>query len=123
MIAQQKRLGYSTYTIIRKSDQKKLGTCGLYDREGIEGLDIGFALLPKFEGQGYAFEASRSLMHAAFHDFGLEQVSAITLEHNLASRKLLEKLGLQLVGKTCLPGGNEQLLLHRIDALYYNTTS
>ena len=40
---QHKRLGYSNYTVLRKSDEVKMGTCGLYDREGVEGIDIGFA--------------------------------------------------------------------------------
>jgi RimJ/RimL family protein N-acetyltransferase len=28
-----------------------------YDREGVNGIDIGFALPPEFEKQGYAFES------------------------------------------------------------------
>ena len=51
MLPQLERLGYSNYTMITKSDRSQIGTCGLYDREGLEGIDIGFALLPKYEGQ------------------------------------------------------------------------
>lgn len=43
MTPQFERLGYSNYTVIRKADGAKMGTCGLYDREGLEGIDIGFA--------------------------------------------------------------------------------
>ena len=42
MTPQLKRLGFSNYTVIRKTDHAKLGSCGLYDREGLEGVDIGF---------------------------------------------------------------------------------
>ena len=35
---QLRRLGYSNYTLIRKSDNQKVGSCGLYDREGLEGV-------------------------------------------------------------------------------------
>lgn len=43
-------------TVIRKLDNVKIGTCGLYDREGIDGVDIGFAFLPEYEKKGFAFE-------------------------------------------------------------------
>jgi len=48
MMPQLQRLGYSNFTIIRKSDDVKIGTCGLFDREGLEGIDIGFAFLPHY---------------------------------------------------------------------------
>ena len=49
MISQLQRLGYSNYTVIRKSDNVKIGSCGLYDREGLDGIDIGFAFLPEYK--------------------------------------------------------------------------
>ena len=61
IIPQQKSLGFGSFTMIRKSDQEKLGTCGLFDREGLEGIDMDYGLLPQFEGQGYAFEATNML--------------------------------------------------------------
>ncbi|MBN2236175.1 MAG: GNAT family N-acetyltransferase, partial [Bacteroidales bacterium] len=79
---QLNRLGYSNYTIIRKSDQTKIGTCGLYDRDGLEGIDIGFAFLPNFENQGYAFEATNKLKEAAIQEFGLQEINAITTKDN-----------------------------------------
>ena len=45
MISGQTRQAYVSFTIIRKADQAKIGTCGLYDREGVEGIDIGFSFL------------------------------------------------------------------------------
>jgi len=55
MTSQLERLGYSNYTLIKKPDGVKIGTCGLYDREGLEGIDIGFAFLPEYEKKGYAY--------------------------------------------------------------------
>lgn len=49
MLPQLGKLGYGNYTITRKTDNLKIGSCGLYDREGLDGIDIGFALLPEFE--------------------------------------------------------------------------
>ena len=97
MLPQLKRLGFSNYTIIRKSDQVKVGTCGLYDREGLEGIDIGFALLPEYERQGYAFEAAYKLKDVALHKFNIQPINAITSKGNSSSQRLLEKLGLRLL--------------------------
>lgn len=104
------RLGYSNYTLLRRADGERLGCCGLYDREGLAGIDIGFALLPAFEGQGYAYEASERILRAAWEDFHLPELSAITTENNLSSQRLLTKLGLSSVGTIQLPGDEEAVL-------------
>jgi RimJ/RimL family protein N-acetyltransferase len=49
ILPQYKRLGFGTFTVIRKFDNSKIGTCGLYDREGLEGIDLGFVFLPEFK--------------------------------------------------------------------------
>jgi ribosomal-protein-alanine N-acetyltransferase len=114
MQPQLDRLGFANYTLIRKEDQHKIGTCGLYDREGLAGVDIGFALLPDYEGQGYAFEAAHRLQELAFSEFGLSSIQAITTKDNLASQRLLEKLGLQRTGTTRIPNDPEELWLYKI---------
>lgn len=114
MLPQLKRLGYSNYTLIRKSDQAKIGSCGLYDREGLDGIDIGFAFLPEYERKGYAFEAASKLKEAAFNVFGIKEISAITEKENISSQKLIEKLGLKLTGTTKLPDEDVELLLYKI---------
>lgn len=111
---QLKKLGYSNYTVIRKSDQIKIGSCGLYDREGIEGVDIGFAFLPQFEKNGYAYESANKMKTLAFDHFKLPQISAITTKENTDSQKLIEKLGLQFVKIINIPNDNEDLLLYQL---------
>lgn len=118
MLPQLQRLGFSNYTVVRKSDGQKLGSCGLYDREGVEGIDIGFAFFPEFEGQGYGFEAASRIKQAAFGEFGLGLLSAITNKDNMASQKLLEKLGLKRVGAITLPGSEEAVYLYRLEPEY-----
>ena len=111
---QIEKLGYGNYTVIRKSDNVKVGTCGLYDREGLSGVDIGFAFLPEFEQHGYAYEGSKKLLDVGFSDFGIKQVNAITLPNNKASQKLLEKLGLQFIKMIKLPHDENELMLYQM---------
>ena len=113
MLPQLKRLGYSNYTLLRKSDNRKIGTCGLYDRKGLDGIDIGFAFLPKYENKGYAFESAKKLINIAFNQFGINEINAITTEDNISSQKLLVKLGFKLDGTTKLPNDNEELMLFK----------
>ncbi|MEO9893952.1 GNAT family N-acetyltransferase [Aurantibacter sp.] len=115
MMPQLQKLGYSSYTIIRKKDQQKIGTCGLYNRNGLDGIDIGFAFLPEYENKGFAFEAANRLKNAAFTEFDIERILAITKKGNSGSHKLLKKLGLELSGTITLPNDNTELLLYTIE--------
>jgi RimJ/RimL family protein N-acetyltransferase len=113
-IPQFERLGYGNYTIIRKSDGEKIGSCGLYDREGVNGIDIGFAFLPDFEKKGYGFESVNHLKEIAFNDFKLNQISGITSIKNKASQALLTKIGLQFEKNIILPNETEEILLYTL---------
>lgn len=112
MLPQQEVKGFSNYTVIRKEDRLLVGSCGLYDREGMEGIDIGFAFLPQFEKKGYGYEAANEIMRAAKEDFGITTIKAITAKENYGSQNLLEKLGLSCTGTITLPGEDEELLLY-----------
>ncbi|SEK71456.1 Protein N-acetyltransferase, RimJ/RimL family [Aquimarina amphilecti] len=112
MIPQLERLGYSNYTVIRKSDNIKIGCCGLYDREGIEGVDIGFAFLPEFEKKGYAYESASKMKELGISEFGIKKISAITIPENKSSQKLLEKLDFTFIKMMKIPNDDEDLMLY-----------
>lgn len=115
MTPQFDRLGFGNYTVIRKSDGLKIGSCGLYDREGLEGVDIGFGFLPEYEKQGYALESALKIKELAFNEFGLKTISAITSKENIPSQKLLEKLGLNYIKAMTLPNSDEEIMLYQIE--------
>ena len=114
MLPQLEKLGYSNYTVSLKSNNTKIGTCGLYNREGLEGLDIGFAFLPKYEKQGYGYESAKRLIEAAKSEFGITKISAITIKENTPSQKLIEKLGLTFVKMINIPKDSEDLMLYSV---------
>lgn len=107
--------GFGSFVIIRKSDNKKIGNIGIYVRDGLDAPDIGFSFLPEFERKGYGFEASKKLMEVAFSEFGLKKISAITTKENIASQKLIEKLGLKYHSIVHLPDDPEDLLYYETD--------
>ncbi|MBL4668161.1 MAG: GNAT family N-acetyltransferase [Flavobacteriales bacterium] len=117
ILPQLEKLGYSNYTVSLKIDNTKIGTCGLYNREGIDGVDIGFAFLPQHEKMGYAFESSNKIMQIALPEFGIKKISAITIKENLNSQKLIEKLGLSFIKMIKLPNDSEDLMLYSLEYL------
>lgn len=112
---QFEKTGYGSYVVIRKADGVKIGSCGLYDREGVEGIDIGFAFLPAYEGQGYAYESSAALKKVAIEKFNIRQIKAITTLQNIGSQRLLEKLGLKHVDMIRIPNDDEELMLYLLE--------
>ncbi len=112
---QIERLGYGNYLIVRKSDNAKIGSVGIFERDGLDVHDIGFSFLDEFQGKGYGFEAASKLLEKAFSDFGITKVSAITVTENIASRKLIEKLGLKYVKMVQLPGDDVKLMYYETE--------
>ena len=49
-------------------------------------------------GKGYATEASRALIRKGFTEFGVQRVFATAYQDNVASRRVMEMLGMPLVG-------------------------
>ena len=58
-------------------------------------LDLGYRLRREFWGEGYATEGAAALLRRAFVQLGADRVVAHALEANTASRRVLEKVGLQ----------------------------
>ena len=57
--------------------------------------EIGYRLRRKAWGQGLATEASSALLMKGFAEWGREEIVARTLVGNLASRRVMEKIGLR----------------------------
>lgn len=110
LMAGYERNGFGFYMMELKENGKPVGMCGLTKREALDDADIGFALLPEYEGNGYAFEAASASMEYAEKVLGLKTISGITVEYNKPSIKLLERIGLTFDKKVNLPDDNEELM-------------
>ena len=79
---------------LRDAVATPIGICGLLQRDTLAHPDIGFAYLPAFWGCGYGFEAASAVLQDARERLRLEQLLGLTSPENVASIRLLEKLGL-----------------------------
>lgn len=86
--------GFSLYLVERRADGVAIGICGLIKREALADVDIGYAFLPAFTGQGYATEAARAVLDHA-RALGMARVVAITTPGNDASDAVLRRIGMQ----------------------------
>jgi RimJ/RimL family protein N-acetyltransferase len=57
-------------------------------------VEIGWRLARAAQGKGLATEGARAVIHHAFHTVGLRELVAITAPANIASRRVMEKLGM-----------------------------
>ena len=56
------RLGFGLYLVELKGTDTALGICGLIKRDWLEDVDLGFAFLARFRGNGYACEAASATL-------------------------------------------------------------
>lgn len=96
--------GFGFYLVQLKESQVPIGICGLLKRETLPDVDIGYSLLARYEGNGFAHEAAVAVMKHAREALGLRRILAITAPHNTRSHRLLEKLGLRFDKLIQLPG-------------------
>jgi RimJ/RimL family protein N-acetyltransferase len=94
-VASYRQHGFGLWAVEATDDGVCLGICGLIRRAGLDDVDIGYAFLPQWRGQGYALEASELVMKVARECFALRRVVAITSLENPSSARLLEKIGLR----------------------------
>ena len=82
-IEMYQRLGFGLY-LVQLKDGTSIGICGLIKRPTLEDVDIGFALLSRFSGKGYAYEAASAVMNYGREVLGMDRIVAITNPANLA---------------------------------------
>ena len=103
------RLGFGLFRVELKKSGDPIGICGFLKRDALEDVDLGFALLPRFWGKGYAFESASAVMSYGETGLGLSRIIAIISCHNLPSARLVEKLGFRFEHMVRLKPGGEEL--------------
>lgn len=83
--------------IARREDGELIGDLVLFHLDAVNGsVEIGWVLRPDAAGHGYATEACRALLDAAFRIYGVRRIVARIAAENTASARLAERLGMRL---------------------------
>ncbi len=91
--------GWWMYLFIHVKDQVLVGLGGYQGKADEAGMvEIGYAIIPDYQGQGLATEAAQGLIDHAFSHAHIKRVDAHTLANHNASTSVLKKVGMEHVG-------------------------
>ncbi|MCJ7465873.1 MAG: GNAT family N-acetyltransferase [Maribacter sp.] len=111
IIASYDAHGYGLYKMVLKTSGAPIGLCGFVKRAYLPHADLGFALLPEYEGRGYALEAAKACLQYGKALLNLHPILALTSHENLNSQKLLLKIGFHEIGNITADNSDESLLV------------
>lgn len=98
---QYKENGIGRFAMIKKDSNEFIGWCGLKfiteeENNHSHFYEIGYRLKEEFWEKGYAYEAAKAWYEYAFNVLKVDTLYASAHIHNKGSRRILEKIGLQL---------------------------
>ena len=94
------RHGWGFWAIDERESGRPVGGVGLFplNWEGPE-IELAYHVVPSVWNLGYASEAATAVLAAAW-EAGLDHVVAVAMPGNVASRRVMEKLGMSFEGST-----------------------
>ena len=103
-LADYRKYGYGRWACVLKANAEVIGFAGLKYLPDLREVDIGYRLLPAYWGRGLATEASRAVLDYGRTRLDLERVIGLVDPANVASVRILEKLGLTPDGEVQFDG-------------------
>lgn len=104
--------GFGLWVVVHRDTGACTGLCGLVRRDGLDDVDIGYAFLPAFRGQGFARESALGVKAHARDVVGLTRLVAVVAAGNTRSIKVLEQLGMRFERHLRLPGDASDVALY-----------
>lgn len=85
--------GFGRWAVLNKKSNEFLGWCGL--KFGGNETDIGFRFFENHWNKGFATESAKACLDYGFETLGLNEIVGRAMKENVASVKVLEKIGLK----------------------------
>lgn len=82
-----------------KGNNEFIGWCGLKYRPELDEIDLGYRLMQKAWGKGYATEAAQQTLEYGFKTLNIKLITGRAHIENIASIKILEKIGMDFIGE------------------------
>lgn len=84
-----------------------IGRVYIHSKPELDGeVEIGYGICKEYRNNGYATEAAKAAVKFAFEKAGLDTLVAIVKPENIASRRVIEKLGFVHHGVRTVPDDN-----------------
>jgi ribosomal-protein-alanine N-acetyltransferase len=99
VVAGYEHLYLADWGIVHKGDRKLIGSCGFHGwRPEHARASLGYVLARAYWGQGYTTEAARAVVAFGFEQMQLNRIQADCHVNNLASARVMEKIGMRCEG-------------------------
>lgn len=95
IIEHQNRHGFGVWAAVDRSTGDLMGYCGLQFLDNTSEVEVGYRLASRFWGIGLASEAATACLRYGFTDLNLYRIVAVVQPGNVASQRVLEKIGLK----------------------------
>lgn len=105
-VAAQDKHGISLWAAVEKSSGRVVGCCGFHPFEN--DLEIAYHFVPAVWGRGYATEAAQACLGYAFGKLETAKIIGFTHPENIASSRVLEKIGMKYKGLVEIEGAKER---------------
>lgn len=94
--------GYGMYVLTERDSGALAGRAGLkLARSGrIERVEVAYAFTPACWGRGYASEITRVMLALGFERLPVDVLSAVAVQANAASMRVMEKCGMRWIETT-----------------------
>ena len=89
----------AVFAVARQSDHAFLGVIGLILNQTDSNAEMGYWIGKPYWNQGYGTEAAGAVLKYAFEQLGLNRVFAAHYRRNLASGRIMEKIGMTYEGR------------------------
>lgn len=89
----QKENNFCRWAVILKENREIVGSCGFARPHGTTEIELGYLLARKFWAMGLATEAANASLKYGFENLNFREIIAMTDLENVASQKVLEKIG------------------------------
>ncbi|MCC3431018.1 MAG: GNAT family N-acetyltransferase [Microcoleus sp. PH2017_04_SCI_O_A] len=94
-----KRKELVDWGIVHKAEKKFIGTCGYVEWSMTHSrAEIGYALSARYWREGYMSEAVNAIIEFGFREMLLNRIVGRCEVNNIASARVMEKVGMQLEG-------------------------
>lgn len=94
-----KPAGMGLWAATLRATGEPIGSLGIAPLDGGPEIEIGYHLGMAWWGQGLATELARGGLDYAFDTLGLTRIAGVTFPENVASQRVLTKIGLRHLGQ------------------------
>ncbi len=99
IILPQYKNNLGRWAIHTKDNMEFIGWCGLKYQSWTDEIDLGYRFMQKAWGKGYATEAAQHSLDYGFKTLNLKLITGRAHIENIASYKVLEKIGMEFIGE------------------------